>query len=102
MNSFHNSDILFCQARKARRPGRLLKSVALVPPNISPSGCFNHLLREIVLGDTCQNATRKIASTVVVGQTSSGLIGAVSPSLIPASLPEPLALQPSFQLPSFS
>ena len=67
-----------------------------------PSECLTHRLHEIVLGDTCQNATRKIAFTVVVGQTSSELIGVVSLSLIPASLPGPLALQPSFQLPSFS
>jgi len=49
-----------------------------------------------------KKATRKIAFTAVVGQISSGLIGAVSPSLIPASLPGPIALQPSFLLPSFS
>jgi len=69
-----------------------------VPPNISPSGCPYHRSQEKALGDVA----RKIASTVVVMQTSSGMIGAVSLSLFPASLPGPLALPPSFPIQSFS
>jgi len=56
----------------------------------------------LVLGYTCQKCDPKIVSTVVVGWPSSGRIGVVSLSSILSSLPGPLALQPSFQLPSFS
>jgi len=61
-----------------------------VPPNISPSGCLNHRSQEKALGD----AARKIASTVVIGQVSSGMIGTASLSFLSASLPGPLALPP--------
>jgi hypothetical protein len=61
-------------------------------------GSLNHRSKEKALGDT----TRKIASTVVLVQPSSGMIGAASLSFLPASLPGPLALPPSFPLQSFS
>ena len=82
--------------RKAPRPGRLLQSVALGAPKYLSLGVPQSSLTRNSFGDICQNATRKIISTVVVGRISSGLIGAVSPSLIPVWLTGPLALQPSF------
>jgi hypothetical protein len=45
-------------------------------------------------GSDLRKATRKIASTVVIGRSTSGIIVAASLSLLPASLPGLLALPP--------